>query len=43
MNRLVLFLGLGLVLVNFLTTTPGRMLWTTVSTPPQITTGPGGL
>jgi hypothetical protein len=43
MNRLVLFLGLGLVLVNFLTTTPGRMLWTTVATAPQVTTGPGGL
>lgn len=38
MNRLVLFLGLGLVLVNFLTTASGRMLWTTVATKPNIGT-----
>lgn len=43
MNRLVLLLGLGLVLVNFLTTDGGRMLWTTVSTAPQVTKGPGTL
>jgi hypothetical protein len=43
MNRMVLLLGLGLVLVNFLTTEAGRMLWTTVSTSPVTTAGPGGI